>query len=119
MRGLLRQYELVVWWATAVEMRSALERLARTRELSTQGYADAISRLQRMRRGWRESHPADRGRDQAELLLHQYTLKAADALQLAAAWVWCNGLPANRAFITGDLQLMEAARDLGFKAIQT
>jgi hypothetical protein len=45
-------------------------------------------------------------------------MTAADAFQLAAAWIWCEGHPHNRTFISGDKQLLDAARKLGFTAIE-
>jgi hypothetical protein len=45
-------------------------------------------------------------------------LKAADAQQLAAALAWCIGRTKGRAFISGDSQLLDAARQLGFHAVE-
>jgi predicted nucleic acid-binding protein len=46
-----------------------------------------------------------------------YPLKAADALQLAAAWTWCSGDAQGCTFISGDAQLLEAARQVGFQVV--
>ena len=48
-----------------------------------------------------------------------YSSKAADAYTLAAAWVWCSGHPQNYTFISGDAQLLEAARQVGFQIVAT
>ncbi len=53
-RRLLRKYQIVAWWATSVEMRSAFERLLRMGELTAPEHAAAGLRLDRLRRGWRE-----------------------------------------------------------------
>jgi hypothetical protein len=53
-RRLLKQYQIVVWWATSVEMRSAFERLLRMGQLTAPEYAAAGLRLNRLRRGWHE-----------------------------------------------------------------
>jgi len=45
-------------------------------------------------------------------------LKAADAQQLAAALVWCIGRTKGRVFISHDSQLLDAARLLGFQAVE-
>jgi predicted nucleic acid-binding protein len=116
-RQLLEQHEIVVWWATPVEMRSAFERLLRMGQLSAAHHAAAGARLEAMRRGWRELQPSEALRTQAETFLTSYPLKAADALQLAAAWVWCAGHAQNRVFISGDAQLLEAAGRIGFQAV--
>ncbi len=116
-RQLLEQHEMAVWWATPVEMRSAFERLLRMGRLNILEHATAGARLEKLRRGWRELQPSEVLRSQAETLLMNYALKAADALQLAAAWVWCSGAPQDYVFISGDTQLLEAARQVGFQIV--
>ena len=68
---------------------------------------------------WREMQPNEEVRAKAESLLDRFPLKAADALQLAAALAWCRERPAKRTFISGDKQLLDAAQQLGFDAIET
>ena len=114
-RQLLRQYELAVWWSTPVEMRSAFERLLRTGELTGAQHAAAGIRLEKLRSGWRELQPSEALRSHAETLLMRYPLKAADALQLAAAWTWCSGKTASCVFISADAQLLDAAGQVGFQ----
>ena len=58
-------------------------------------------------------------RDDAESFVDRFQLKAADAQQLAAANIWALGRPIGRFFLSGDTQLLEAARQLGFQAIET
>jgi predicted nucleic acid-binding protein len=62
--------------------------------------------------------PSDSLRDEAERLIDRFPLRAADALQLAAALSWCIGRPKGRVFIAGDRQLLDAARELGFHAVE-
>jgi predicted nucleic acid-binding protein len=114
-RGLLEQHPIAVWWATPVEMRSAFERLLRLGQLTPQEHAAAGVRLDTLRRGWRELQPSEALRSQAERLLMRYPLKAADALQLAAAWHWSSGHPQACVFISADVQLLDAARQAGFQ----
>ncbi len=116
-RQLLRQYEIAVWWATPVEMRSAFERLLRTGALTAAEHTAAGARLEKLRRGWRELQPGEALRAQAEAFLSAYPLKAADALQLAAAWTWCAGDAQSCILISGDAQLLEAARQAGFQIV--
>jgi hypothetical protein len=47
-----------------------------------------------------------------------YPLRAADALQLAAALIWCNRHPRGKTFISGDERLLEAAEKEGFNVIR-
>lgn len=47
-------------------------------------------------------------------LLELYPLRAADALQLAAALEWCEGKPKGKVFLSFDQRLREAAMLAGF-----
>jgi predicted nucleic acid-binding protein len=98
-------------------MRSAFERLMRTGQLTKSEHIAAGTRLEKLRRGWRELQPTETLRAQAEVFLMSYPLKAADALQLAAAWTWCSGDAQGCTFISGDAQLLEAARQVGFQVV--
>ena len=81
-------------------------------------HVQARVRLDRMRSEWQEVDPSEKLREQAERLVDRFPLKAADAQQLAAAMVWCIGRLKGRAFISGDSQLLDAARQLGFHGIE-
>lgn len=107
----------MVWWATVVEIRSALERLLRLKELSPAEHAGAEKRLAQLRGTWTEIKPESALRSDAEALQTRFPLRAADALQLAAAMTWALGRPQERVFISGDAVLLEAAERLGFQAI--
>jgi predicted nucleic acid-binding protein len=117
-RTLNQTYGIVVWWAAPVEIRSAFARLLRMGQLTHNGQVGALVRLDGMRQKWREILPAEKIRELAERLPDRFILSAADALQLAAALAWCSGRPRGRAFISGDAQLLEAARQLGFQDIE-
>ena len=116
-RQLLERHEIAVWWATPVEMRSAFERLLRMGQLTAPQHSAAGVRLEKLRRGWRELQPSEALRSRAETFLMSYSLRAADALQLAAAWTWCSGNPQSCAFISGDAQLLDAARQAEFQIV--
>ncbi len=113
-RVLAKQYAPVVWWATSVEIHSAIARLHRTGDLSIETRQAALNRLDVLSRGWREVLPSDKLREQAQDLLGLYSLRAADSLQLAAAMIWCQQKPAHRRFLSGDARLCEAASQAGF-----
>lgn len=98
-------------------MRSVFERLLRMGQLTVPEHAAAGVRLEKLRLGWRELQPTEALRSQADTFLMNYPLKAADALQLAAAWMWCSGEPQSYIFISGDAQLLEAARQVGFQRV--
>src|SRR5271157_1844444 len=112
------QYRMTVWWSAPVEMRGAFARLVRMGQLSPNEHVQAQVRLDRMRSDWLEVDPSEALREQAERLVDRFPLKAADAQQLAAAMVWCIGRPKGRVFISGDSQLLEATRQLGFHAVE-
>jgi hypothetical protein len=116
-RALTTEFGVVVWWAAAVEVRSAIARLVRMHQLNSRGQVQAILLLDRLQNDWREIRPIDHVRERAERLLDRFPLHAADALQLAAAWIWCQGHPRKRRFISGDAQLLDAARKLGFTSV--
>jgi predicted nucleic acid-binding protein len=116
-RQLSRQYGLVVWWATPVEVRSAFARLLRMGQATTAQFTSAQIDLSQIQRSWREVAPSKSLRDEAEAFVDHFQLRAADAQQLAAAHDWSLGRPVGRVFISGDMQLLEAARQLGFQVI--
>lgn len=116
--SLAKVFSQTVWWGTPVEMRSAFARLTRIGHLTANGQVQALVALDRLRRVWDEVDPSEDVRERAGELVDRFGLKAGDAYQLAAAWVWCLGRPRNRPFISGDLQLLEAARQLGFNGIE-
>jgi predicted nucleic acid-binding protein len=99
-------------------MRGAFARLLRMRQLTLTGQVQAQVTLDRMRRVWHEVYPSEQLRERAERLVDRFPLKAADAQQLAAAMTWCLGRPRGRVFISGDTQLLDAARQLGFEAVE-
>jgi predicted nucleic acid-binding protein len=117
-RQQLRRYTSVVWWATSVEVHSAIHRLHRTREITEKERQWAAARLKALKMGWREILPGDEVKVLAERLVEEYPLRAGDSLQLAAALVWCAGRPAKRVFLCGDERLSEAARATGFAVVE-
>lgn len=109
----------VVWWAAPVEIRGAVARILRSGLMTPNEEVVAQVRLNAMRSRWGEILPDPQVRASAERFVDRFPLRAADGLQLAAAFVWTSGRPRNRAFISGDLQLLEAAGQLGFTQIKT
>ena len=58
--------------------------------------------------------PTDDVRRRAARLLAGHPLRAADALQLAAALIWCEEQPHEETFVSLDERLRNAARREGF-----
>ena len=105
--------ELVVWWASVVECASAIARLHREGLLTASDESAARALLETLRRSWFEVQPGDSVRAQAMRLVRLHPLRAADALQLAAAMEW-SGSPASGGFVTLDERLRRAAEREGF-----
>jgi predicted nucleic acid-binding protein len=114
-RKLLRNVgRMVVWWATPVEARSAFARLVREGSLNDTERARAVNLLDLLRPSWDEIQPSDRVRALAEDLADRHGVRALDAMQLAAALVWCRERPNRRPFVCFDERLAKAAAEVGF-----
>jgi len=100
-----------------VECVSALARLEREAALDPQGVMLSIERLRQLAAGWHEVDPMDIVRETATRLLRVHPLRAADALQLAAAFIAAEQRPASLEMITLDDRLANAARKEGFAVI--
>jgi predicted nucleic acid-binding protein len=74
----------------------------------------ALGRLDSLAEAWHEVQPVAAVRGTARRLLRVHPLRAADALQLAAAVVAGEGLPASLPLVTLDERLAAAARREGF-----
>jgi predicted nucleic acid-binding protein len=108
-----------VWWATRIEAFSVIARLVRERRLDLAGEAVARARLERLLKDGAEVAPTSDVRDRAERLLPTHPLRAADALQLAAALIWARMRPAGMEFVSLDQRLREAASKEGFSVLPT
>lgn len=105
---------LLVWWGAEVECTSALSRLEREENLDPSGVSAALRRLAVLRGSWHEVQPSDAVRETAVRLLRVHDLRAADALQLAAAVVASEGRPSSLPFVCLDERLRRAADREGF-----
>ena len=77
---------MLVWWGSAVECVSALARLERDGTLTARAMTAALERLGRLFMACHEIEPGDAVRETATRFLRVHPLRAADALQLAAAF---------------------------------
>jgi predicted nucleic acid-binding protein len=105
--------ELAVWWATPVECASAIARLERE-GAPAHRVAEAFARLDDLARAWIEVEPQDEIRDIARRLMRVHVLRAADALQIAAAYLLAEGRPRTLDVVTLDERVAAAARKEGF-----
>jgi uncharacterized protein len=109
---------MLVWWATEVECASALSRLEREGALDEAAVREAFRRLTQLATGWHEVDPSDSIRETAVRFLRVHPLRAADALQLAAAFIAAERRPASLEIVTLDDRLAAAARKEGFMVIE-
>jgi predicted nucleic acid-binding protein len=106
--------EPVIWWTTPLECQSALRRRHREGSLPAEALTVATERLRLLTQHADAVSPTDDLRRRAGRLLAFHPLRASDALQLAAALVWCEEQPHGEGFVTLDVRLAEAARTEGF-----
>ena len=112
---------MTVWWATPVECASAIARRRKAGALSAADQDSAFEVLDRLSSAWFEIQPGQLVRSYAFRVLRVHSLRAADALQLAAALVWA-GTPATgpapvAEIVTLDGRLAEAARLEGLSVL--
>lgn len=108
---------VVVWWGTRTECVSALMRRKREDGLTHREERAARHLLDSLAQAWTEMQPSEAVRGIAERLLAVHSLRAADALQLAAAMVWCRQVPAGQGFVTFDSRLRDASHREGFDVL--
>jgi predicted nucleic acid-binding protein len=116
--ALYKTYDAVVWWATPVEIASALVRLMRIKQLDATDWAKARKLAKNLADSWSVIQPSDALRMTSIQLVERYDLRAADSFQLAAALEWCEYTPQSRIFLTADQRLRDAALLSGFDARQ-
>jgi predicted nucleic acid-binding protein len=107
--------EVVIWWATPLECQSALYRRHRDSPLTSPQTREMTERLRAFVEHADTIAPTDDVRRRAARLLASHPLRAADALQLAAALIWCEEQPHNETFVSLDDRLSAAARKEGFE----
>ena len=105
---------MLVWWGSEVECASAMARIERDGALDPRDAARVFERLRQLSGVWHEIEPSDVIRQAAIRFLRVHPLRAADALQLAAAYAAAEQRPASLDMVTLDERLALAARKEGF-----
>ena len=108
---------VITWWGTHTECIAALTRKRRENAITPLEHAHAHVRLHYLSEAWDEVRPTEDVRAITGRLLENHPLKAADALQLAAALEWCEGQPQGREFVSLDHTLRNAAEAEGFDVL--
>ena len=106
----VKQPGMFVWWGSPVECVSALARRERDGALDSRAMSIALRRLRQFADAWNEIEPTDTVRETAERFLRVHPLRAADALQLAAAFAAAEQRPRSLEIVTLDERLADAAR---------
>lgn len=109
--------EAITWWGTSIECASALARLERQDALEPAAANTAFHRLAALSRSWHEVEPGEAVRETAQRFLRVHDLRAADSLQLAAAFWASEGHPSTLQLVSLDDRLALAAQREGFEVI--
>lgn len=107
---------MAVWWASEVECASALVRREREGMLAAR-MEIALRQLREFAGAWFEVEPNDLIRETAVRILRVHALRAADALQLAAAFAAAERHPASLEMVTLDERLAVVARKERFTVV--
>jgi len=108
---------LVVWTLALVEVVSALRRLVRDGAVSERAAREAEALGVDLVKRAHTVTDVERTKALARRLLRLHALRAADALQLAAALAWADGHPEGLVLHTFDRRLAETAEREGFHVI--
>ena len=108
---------MLVWWGSEVECVAALARVERVGALDARAAVLAFERLKQLAAGWHKIDPSDYVRETATRFLRVHPLRAADALQLAAAFIAAEQRPASLEMITLDDRLASVAHKEGFHVV--
>jgi hypothetical protein len=116
-RWLADDPELVTWTLTLVEVVSALRRLVREGSMEERAASDSEALAADLLRRVHVVTDVEAVKSIATRLLRVHALRAADALQLAAALAWADGDPRGLVVHTFDQRLALAAEREGFKVL--
>lgn len=118
LRRLYLDAPAIVWWGTVVECASAIARLERDGALGPDAVGTCFERLDVLQESWIEIEPVGEVREVARRMLRVHPLRAADALQLAAAMLAAERRPPSLPFLTLDARLRAAAAREGFAVVE-
>ena len=108
---------VVVWALGRVELLSALARRRRAEPAAGRRLLTARRNVIHAWAQWTEVIAIEQTRRHAERLVEMYPLRAADALQIAAALVASEDAPASLEFVTLDQRQADAALSEGFPVL--
>jgi predicted nucleic acid-binding protein len=108
---------VVAWWGSRIECASALSRLCREGAMEDKSLGEALRDLAALADTWLEIAPSDDLRNRAVRLLRIHPIRAADAVQLAAALIAVAEDTTSLSFVCTDGRLRQAAEKEGFQVL--
>ena len=108
---------MVIWWGSKVEAVSAVCRLVRAGQIEEPSAPRLLKEIGGLAEAAYEVQPTEEVRAAACRLLRVHELRAADALQLAAALVWADHRPTGLGLVALDQKLRLAAEREGFGVV--
>ena len=108
---------MAFWWGMKVEARATLSRAQRRGEIDELTAARLWTQVEALTATAHEVEPSEEVRTTAYQVVRVHELRAADALQLAAALVWADQRPAGIGFVCLDGRLRGAAAREGFDVL--
>ncbi|MFL6237329.1 MAG: hypothetical protein ACJ76N_29660 [Thermoanaerobaculia bacterium] len=114
---LQRDPEMAFWWGAPLDWWEALLAAQRRGRISAAGLQKAKEVLDHLRARGFEVQPTEELRARALRILSVHTLRAAEALELAAALVWCRERTHGAGFVSLHPPLRLAAALEGFRVL--
>ena len=114
---LQRDPDLAFWWGAPLQWGEALLAAQRQKRISPADLQKARAVLDHLRARAFEVQPTEDLRARALRLLSVHPLRAADALEMAAALVWCRERTQGAGFVSLHLPLRLAAALEGFRVL--
>jgi uncharacterized protein len=114
---LQRDPEMAFWWGSPLDWWESLLAAQRQGRISAAGLQQARGVLDHLRTGAFEVQPTEELRARALRLLAVHPLRAAEAVELAAALIWCRERPHGAGFVSLHPPLRLAAALEGFRVL--
>jgi len=114
---LQRDPEMAFWWGSPLGWWESLLAAQRQGRISAAGLQQARGVLDHLRTGAFEVQPTEELRARALRLLAVHPLRAAEAVELAAALIWCRERPHGAGFVSLHPPLRLAAALEGFRVL--
>jgi hypothetical protein len=114
---LQRDPEVALWWGAPIQCAEALMSAQRRERVSHADVQKARALIDHLRTRAVEVQPTEVVRARALRILSVHSLRAASALELAAALIWCQERTHGASFVSLDEPLRLAAALEGFRVL--